>query len=60
MKRMFDFTVKWIQQRSKEFYICANFVAYQIVLIANLMRNVPDIQDMAGVFRLKIILRMIG
>lgn len=48
MKRMFTFTVKWIQQRSKEFYMCANFVAYQIVLIANLMRNVPDIQDMAG------------
>ena len=50
MKRMFTFTVKWIQQRSREFYMCANFVAYQIVLIANLMRNVPDIQDMSVYF----------
>jgi len=50
MKRMFTFTVKWIQQRSKEFYMCANFVTYQIVLIANLMRNVPDIQDMSVYF----------
>ena len=50
MKRMFTFNVKWIQQRSREFYICANFVAYQIVLIANLMKNEPDIQEMAGFF----------
>lgn len=50
MKRMFTFNVKWIQQRSREFYMCANFVAYQIVLIANLMKNEPDIQEMAGYF----------
>ena len=50
MNRMFTFNVKWIQQRSRELYMCANFVAYKILLIANLTRNELDIQEMVVYF----------
>ena len=47
MKRMFNFKVKWIQNRSKEFYMALNFIAYQTVLLARLFNNESDIQDLA-------------
>ena len=47
MKRMFNFRVKWIQNRSKEFYIALNFIAYQIVLLARLLNSEEDIQDLS-------------
>lgn len=47
MKRMFNFRVKWIQNRSKEFYIALNFIAYQTVLLARMLNNEADIQDLS-------------
>lgn len=47
MKRMFTFTVRWIQDRSKEFYMGLNFIAYQMVLLARIQQNEPDIQDLS-------------
>ena len=37
MKRTFNFSMKWIQNRSKEFYAALNFIAYQTVLIADFL-----------------------
>ena len=45
MKRMFHFTVKWVQQRSKEFYMAFRFVSYQTILLARLLKLEPDIQN---------------
>jgi len=50
MKRMFNFRVKWIQNRSKEFYIALNFIAYQIVLLARLLNKETDIQDLSNYY----------
>lgn len=45
MKRMFQFTVKWLQQRSKEFYMAFRFVSYQTIIMARLLKLEPDIQN---------------
>lgn len=42
MKRMFNFRVKWIQERSKAFYMALNFISYQILLLARLLNNERD------------------
>ena len=47
MKRMFNFSVKWIQKRSKEFYMTLNFISYQFVLLANLVKNQGKGQDLS-------------
>jgi len=47
MKRTFNFSVKWIQNRSKEFYIALNFISYQVVLLARLLKNEVDIHDLS-------------
>lgn len=47
MKRTFNFSVKWIQNRSKEFYIALNFISYQVVLLARLWKNEIEIQDLS-------------
>lgn len=47
MKHTFNFSVKWIQNRSKEFYVALNFIAYQTLLIARLLNQEPDIQDLS-------------
>ena len=47
MKRMFTFTVRGVQDRSKEFYMGLNFIAYQIVLLARIQQKEPDIQDLS-------------
>jgi hypothetical protein len=47
MKHTFNFRVKWVQNRSKEFYMGLNFIAYQTLLLIRLANNEIDIQDLS-------------